>query len=119
MPSVGEYVFQGPESQGTPKWGLYRMPFERAVKQAGLEGTGVNFHCLRHTFASDLTMKGNSEKTVAELLGHTSTRMTARYSHLSPCSKLAAVEMLPKGLFYQTGIKVVDLKEGKAKVLPS
>ena len=64
-------------------------------------------------------MKGNSEKTVAELLGHTSTRMTARYSHLSPCSKLAAVEMLPKGLFYQTGIKVVDLKEGKAKVLPS
>ncbi len=117
MPSLGEYVFQGPESQGSPKWGFYRMPFEKAVKQSGLAESGVTFHTLRHTFASDLTMKGNSEKTVAELLGHASTRMTARYSHLSPGSKLAAVEMLPKGLFYQTGIKVEDLAKQKSSVL--
>jgi integrase len=34
-------------------------------------------------------------KTVAEILGHTKTLMTERYTHLLPEHKLKAVEMLP------------------------
>ena len=48
-------------------------------------------------------MKGVDLKTVSELLGHSTTTMTERYSHLSPAHKRAAVELLPKGLFYYAG----------------
>ncbi len=56
--------------------------------------TGFRFHDLRHRFASELAMKGVDIKTIAELLGHGSTRMSERYMHLSPSRKRIAVEML-------------------------
>jgi integrase len=34
-------------------------------------------------------------RTVADILGHVTTAMTERYSHLLPEHKLKAVEMLP------------------------
>lgn len=46
----------------------------------------------RHTFASDLTMAGHSDRTVAHLLGHTSTQMVARYAHLAPSHLRQAIE---------------------------
>ena len=52
------------------------------------------FHDLRHTFASQLVMKGVDLRTVQELLGHKSIEMTVRYAHLSPNHKQAAVERL-------------------------
>lgn len=94
IPTISEYVFGTPE--GKAEYTLYRKPFENAVKEAGL--SDLRFHDLRHCFASDLVMKGVDLKTVAELLGHASTQMTERYSHLSPAHKRAAVELLPKGL---------------------
>jgi len=42
-----------------------------------------------------MVMAGVPLKTVAEILGHTTTAMTERYSHLLPEHKLRAVEMLP------------------------
>ena len=96
MLTISNYVF-GTES-GKAKFTLYRKPFEMALKQAGL--TDFRFHDLRHNFASDLVIKSVDLKTVAELLGHASTTMTERYSHLSPAHKRIAVEMFPKRLFY-------------------
>jgi site-specific recombinase XerD len=54
--------------------------------------TNARWNDWRHTFASDLTMAGHSDRTVAHLLGHTSTQMVARYAHLAPSHLRRAVE---------------------------
>src|SRR5262249_17814082 len=52
------------------------------------------WHDLRHTFASRLTMAGVDLRTLQELLGHKTIKMTLRYSHLSPTHTLEAVNKL-------------------------
>ena len=44
----------------------------------------MNFHTLRHTFASWAVMLGVTLKELQELLGHASLAMTMRYAHLAP-----------------------------------
>jgi integrase len=45
----------------------------------------VNFHCLRHTYASHAVMNGVPLLVVAKNLGHTDTRMVEQhYGHLAP-----------------------------------
>jgi len=62
------------------------------MKAAKIEA--FTWHCLRHTFASRLVMKGVDLRTVQELMGHTTLAMTLRYSHLSPAHQLDAVQRL-------------------------
>ena len=52
------------------------------------------WHDLRHTFASWLMMRGASLRSVAELLGHQSMKMTMRYALLSPTFLAAEVSLL-------------------------
>ncbi len=66
--------------------------FLGARERAGLDD--VTLHTCRHTFASHLVMAGVDLMTVKELLGHKSTKMTERYSHLSPKHKANAVRVL-------------------------
>lgn len=51
-----------------------------ARKAAGIEG--VRLHDLRHSFASILVSGGMSLPMIGQMLGHTQTSTTARYSHL-------------------------------------
>jgi integrase len=45
----------------------------------------VNFHGLRHTYASRLAMKGVPLAVIAAQLGHSDTRMIEKhYGHLAP-----------------------------------
>src|SRR5207247_7975966 len=44
----------------------------------------VNFHTLRHTFASCAVMRGVSVKELQELLGHSTLTITLRYAYLAP-----------------------------------
>jgi len=74
----------------------FRKAFETARKKAGLNDLRV--HDLRHTFASHLCMSGADIMTVKELLGHSSLKMTERYSHLTDYHKAQAVAMLEKSL---------------------
>jgi len=86
--SAGGYVFS---HNGGPVR-AFKTAFTAAVRRAGVER--FTFHDFRHTFASNLVMKGVDLATVQELLGHKSILMTKRYSHPTPEHKKRAVEML-------------------------
>lgn len=66
--------------------------FEKAVKRANIGD--FHFHDLRHTFASDLVMKGVDLYTVSKLLGHSTIEMTQRYAHLAPSALIDAIKKL-------------------------
>ena len=69
----------------------YKHWFGPAVREnAGIRD--FTWYCLRHTFASRLTMAGIQLRTVAELMGHKTIQMTMRYAHLAPAHQLSAVE---------------------------
>ncbi len=53
-------------------------------------------HSNRHTFRSRLAMSGTTRKEIRELAGHKAIQMSARYAHLNPAHKLAAVERIAK-----------------------
>ena len=62
----------------------------KALKRAGLD---ITFHSLRHTWATRLIEKGESEYLVAWLGGWTTTKMLKTYVHINP-SMLQGLERL-------------------------
>lgn len=69
--------------------------------------TNARWNDWRHTFASDLTMAGHSDRTVAALLGHTNTNMVKRYAHLADAHLRHAVETLtPTATVRKPGQKI-------------
>jgi integrase len=90
---------------------MVTMAFRRACKRAGLED--FRFHDLRHCFASYLTMRGYNLRTVQTLLGHKSTRMTERYSHLSQEHLQEAVQELENSLNLIPNGHYLDTKKKK------
>jgi integrase len=57
--------------------------FERIVRDAGLPH--LTLHGLRHSFATLALLNGIAAKVVAEILGHSSTRVTEDvYQHVTP-----------------------------------
>ena len=56
--------------------------FKRIARECSIEN--VNFHCLRHTFATRCVELGFDIKSLSELLGHSSVNITMnRYVHPS------------------------------------
>jgi integrase len=74
------------------KGDMVSMAFKRLCLKIGIGD--FHWHDLRHCFASYLTMNNYNLKTVQELLGHSDTRTTERYSHLSPAHLQNAVNTL-------------------------
>lgn len=87
----GEYIFSDKKGKIVEE-NRVRRELWRACDRAGMERAG--WHCLRHTFASHLAMKGAPLKSVQELLGHASITTTMRYAHLSPSTLRNSVELL-------------------------
>jgi integrase len=92
---VSPYVFP---HRSSPNAGEPVMDIKNGF-HAGLELAEIQdftWHDLRHTFASWLMMRGASLRSVAELLGHASMKMTMRYAHLSPAFLSAEVSRLDR-----------------------
>lgn len=71
----------------------YQDFFKRMLKKAGLRD--INFHALRHTFATRSLEKGIPAKTVSELLGHSSITITLDlYTHVTDELKTDAIAKL-------------------------
>lgn len=91
LPRASPFVFPG---RGGRRRVTVAKQFVAAVRAAGLQD--VCFHSLRHTFCSRLASQGAMERDLCELLGWTSSRMAARYTHLSRPHLRALVERIDK-----------------------
>ncbi|MHB1646575.1 MAG: site-specific integrase [Candidatus Acididesulfobacter diazotrophicus] len=80
-----EYVF----NNNGKKINNFIKSFMTACKNAGIKD--FHIHDLRHVFASKMVMGGTSLYITGELLGHRTTQMTKRYSHLVPDTLRKAV----------------------------
>ncbi len=74
------YFLSGSSKITEPRTMQYR--FKSLLKKAGLPD--VNFHSLRHSFATNCIELGIDAKTLSEILGHSSVQITLnRYVHSS------------------------------------
>lgn len=87
-----EYVFVSNDSKTGHIYWLNRS-FKKACKIAKLDG--LRFHDLRHTAATRLVESNIPLHAVAKLLGHSTIKITERYSHPED-SVRQGTEMLEK-----------------------
>ena len=93
----GELIF--PDKKGRVQ-GKISHSFYRVVNDLKLnEGVSdprdrVVFHSLRHSYASNLVQAGVDLYPVQRLMGHSVSKMTERYSHLSNDTLVSAVRKM-------------------------
>lgn len=89
------YILTGTGSFIEPR--VYQDMFKRYLKEAGLQD--INFHALRHTFATRAVEQEFDIKSLSEILGHSSVKFTLeRYVHPSDAYKKQNLEKL--AVFY-------------------
>lgn len=102
-----DFVFR--DSRGN-QWKEAPQSFEDAVEELGLNYTPrrmnnpqekIDFHAMRHTFASWLAMAGTSLQTIMVLMGHESIQMTLRYARLNPAYTRQPVAEMAEGFARQ------------------
>jgi len=89
--STSPLIFAGP--RGGPLT-HFKTTYRRAVRAAGLAGTGLNVHCLRHTWASRLTESSGDLLLVQKLGGWSSLLLVQRYAHLRAGRDVAAIRAM-------------------------
>lgn len=101
-PARSGYVF--PADRGDGHFiGLPRV-LARVCGRANL--AGVTVHVLRHTFAATAASMGYSELTIAGLLGHTVSGVTARYAHVPDNALVSAANRVSQ--------TITDALDGRA-----
>lgn len=76
----GDYILSNSKKYIEPR--TYRRYFYEFLKKNNIEK--LNFHCLRHTFATACIEKGANIKCVSEILGHSTVNTTLNmYVHPS------------------------------------
>ncbi len=71
----------------------YQYKFKRILKDTGIRD--INYHALRHTFATRAVEQYIDPKTVSELLGHSTVKFTLdKYVHPSITLKKESIEKL-------------------------
>lgn len=101
--SVNDYIFQINNSQAKLREIQKRLkPILDELFNEGLEKSDaknrVVIHTFRHSFASNLAIKGTPIYTIQKLLNHKDINMTLRYAKLSPDSGKDMVDNILKNI---------------------
>lgn len=76
-----EFLYEG-QYGGRYSGSSVQKVWKRALRGAGISEK-FNFHCLRHSFATHLLENGTDLRYIQQLLGHSSSRTTEIYTHVS------------------------------------
>ena len=88
-----QYVVSNKNSFVSPR--TYEYRYHRILDECNIES--INYHALRHTFATRCIEVGVDVKTLSEILGHSNVAITLNtYVHSSMDLKRAQIEKLSK-----------------------
>lgn len=92
LDAVSEFVVESKKGESIPIRS-YQQLFKRLAENSGVRC--MNFHALRHTFATRAIERGIDVRTVADILGHKDVAMTLnRYAHCMIDHKLSIIQKL-------------------------
>lgn len=120
IPREDDAVYVFPADRGDGHFvGLPRV-LGRLCKKAKLEN--VTIHVLRHTFAATAATIGFSELTIAGLLGHRVSGVTARYAHVPDAVLVIAADRVARtianALVGKTNATILDFANAPHAVTP-
>jgi integrase len=90
-------------SRRQPAVYAFRATFNKLLRAAGLSGSGITPHVLRHSFVSTAGDLEQTESSIAACVGHATRSMTGRYMHRSDASLLAAADTIGRRLLVLLG----------------
>lgn len=94
--SISCYIVTGHEKYAEPR--SFRKYFDSLLKKLRIEH--VNYHVLRHTFATNCIALGVDYKTVSEILGHSNVTITLNlYVHPRFSEKKRCIDLVSKAFF--------------------
>ena len=77
-----EYLFEGQQASSPYSYRSLQLILKSAVNRAGIQ-KNVSLHTLRHSYATHLLESGTDLRYIQELLGHSSSKTTEIYTHVS------------------------------------
>lgn len=95
------FIFSSPATGGVYEPRTFEDVFKRTLDEAGLRD--INFHALRHTFATRALEAGMDIKVLSSLLGHAQASTTLNfYAHALPDHKKDSMEKMVQ--YYGKGL---------------
>lgn len=116
-----EYLFPSCSSRGTLTPGYVRILFKKWCTNAGLSGSHLHPHALRHSYAHILLESGNAPDVVSKLLGHANVSTTESFylkENASQVAKRANIPWLNKENIQEKVVPDFLTLEGNASATP-
>lgn len=94
---AGKAVVARSDGKGGLGYYALREGLLAVYERAGVTPPPKPWHCLRHTFCTEMARAGVPVHVIKELAGHASIQTTLRYMHTSEADRVAAIAALAGG----------------------